>query len=503
MGNAKKGILSGFLYKVTAIVMPFLVQTVLIHRMGLQFVGMQGVFRSILSVLSVAELGVGSAIVYSMYKPIAFDDTTTICALLSFYRKVYHWIGLVILLFGMAMMPFLKYIVDEQDVDVNIHLVFLLYLVNTVLSYFLYAYKTSLLTAFQRYDVISNVGVVISVCMSLLQILLLFLFQNFYYFLLAAILFTLIRNLTLSAIVDHLYPELRCAGSITGEMLKEIKIKAAGVLISKICGVSRNAFDNIFVSSFLGIVIAGIYSNYLYVMAAVMEIMSVISPALLGGIGNSIQLESRDRNYENMRKINCVYMLISGWCTVCMLCLYQPFMKVWAGADKLFSFDVVVLFSIYFFVRQMGNVRAIYSDAAGLFWENRYRNLAEAALNLILNYIFVIKFGVQGIVGATIISLFAFGYIGSSEVVFRCYFKKGMYAYLMDGFRYAVETALAAGLIYGICSMIPLTGFAELFIKLAICVIVAPVAIVGMGMLNRHDRIAMSWVYKTIFRRCK
>jgi O-antigen/teichoic acid export membrane protein len=480
--------------------MPFAVQTVLIHRMGIQYVGLQGVFRSILSVLSVAELGIGSAIVYSMYKPIANDDEATICALLGFYRKVYHFIGLFILLCGICVMPFLKWIVTDTEAEINMYFVFLLYLANTVISYFLFSYKTSLLIAFQRSDLISDVGIAVSLGTCLLQIVFLWAFKNFYIFLFVVILFTIFRNIAISIIVNHLYPELRCSGDISKELFQEIVIRTKGVLISKICNVTRNAFDSVFVSAFLGIVVAGIYSNYYYVMSAVIELLAVVSPALLGGVGNSIQLESVEKNYSNMRMINCIYMLISGWCATCLLCLYQPFMRLWAGGDNLFSFDVVILFTLYFFVRQLGNVRAIYSDAAGLFWENRYRNIAEAFCNLVLNYIFVIKFGVKGIVGATILSLFVFGYLGSTEVAFRHYFKSGMIAYLVDNLRYSVVTIVTITTVYSVCSLVNIGGYTELFIKMIICAIIAPILIFALGIINKQDRHAVLWFYRTVLK---
>ena len=487
--------------KTATIFMPFLVQTVLIRLMGIQYVGLQGVCSSILSVLNVAELGFGSAIAYCMYKPIAYDDVDGINALLLFCKKAYYAVGITILVLGTLLMPFLKYIVTGNDTGANVIIVYVLYMLNTVLSYFLFAYKSTLLNAFQRFDVISNIGTLVSVGMCIIQIILMAIFKNYYLHITIAILFTIISNLAISKRVDHLYPEICCKGKLSAETYDDLKQRVKGVFISKICGVTRNAFDSIFVSMFMGIAVAGIYSNYYYVMNALIGIMAIISPALLGGVGNSIQIETIEKNYADMQNLNSVYMMVSGWTATCLLCFYQPFMKLWAGADNMFSLDIVVLFVVYFFVRQMGNVRGIYSDAAGLFWENRYRTLFEAIANVILNYCFVIKFGVKGIVGATIISLFFIGFLGSTEVLFRCYFKKGLKRYLFDSIKYLIYSAAVAGATYVLSVYFESFLRYAIIIRTAMCFFVAPVILLLLWNIDTQDRIALRWLISMVKKR--
>lgn len=470
MNNAKKSIATGALLKITTHIMPFLVQTALIHGMGMEYVGLQGVFGSILSVLSVAELGIGSAIVYSMYEPIATDDIDSICALLSYYKRVYRTVGTVIFFLGLIIMPFVGGITGKID-GVNIYIVFFLYLINSVLSYFLYAYKSSLLIAHQRTDISNEVGIVISFAMSLFQIVAIMCYRNFYIHLSVAIVFTMISNVWVSKNVDRLYPEYKSIGVISDSQHEEIKKNVKGLMVAKVCGISRNMFDSIFISAFLGIVMAGIYSNYFYVLNTVSALLSVIVPSIIGGVGNSIKLDSVEKNYSDMTRIDFVYMIVSGWCTVAMLCLYQPFMKIWAGEDNMFSFDIVILFSLYFYIRQMGSVRAIYSDAAGLFWENRYRTIAEAVANVVLNMALVRIWGVRGIVLATILTLFFIGYLGSAEVLFRCFFKKGLRLYLINHMKYLLVTFVISVFTYLICYLIQGNIWVVFGLRIIICAI--------------------------------
>jgi O-antigen/teichoic acid export membrane protein len=472
----------------------------MIYRMGIQYVGINGVFSSILSVLNIVELGFGSAIVYSMFKPIATDDNITLCALLNFYRRVYRIVGSVILALGIVCLPFLNRIIKDSNVEINLYIVFLLYLLNVVLSYFLFAYQSSVLNAFQRTDIISIIESSTIAVSGILQIVILYSTHNFYLFLAIAILFTIVRNIAISVMVRRLFPDIQAKGKISDELYKSVNTQVKGVCITKICNVTRNAFDSIFVSAFLGVAIAGMYSNYYYVMNALAGIMTGISPALLGGVGNSIQLEPVRRNYGNMMRINSIYMIISGWITSCLICMYQPFMRIWAGEKNMFSFDVVILFSIYFYIKQMGNVRAIYSDAAGLFWENRHRSLAEAIANLFLNYLFVKKFGVIGIVGATIISLFAFGFVASAHVSFKYYFKTGMRQYLMAQARLAFYTVIVSAITYNICSMIRAEDVFGLVLRLLVCSLLSLVLFAFLSVISKPEKRALAWLYNNVIK---
>ena len=160
--NAVRNIFFGAVFKIITLLGPFIIRTMILWIMGSEYIGLNSLFTSILSFLSLAELGVGSALVYSMYKPIAEDDQDMICALLNLYRKMYRIIGMIILGVGLLLLPFLnKLVKGEAPADVNLYILYLIYLFNTVISYVMFAYKQSLLTAFQRSDIISKRSAVI------------------------------------------------------------------------------------------------------------------------------------------------------------------------------------------------------------------------------------------------------------------------------------------------------------------------------------------------------
>ena len=477
--NVRRGIGYGLINKMATMILPFFVQSIMIRSLGVEYAGIKGVFTSILSVLSLTELGVGSAIVFNMYKPIAEDDIKKIGALLKLYKSLYRIIGIIILCLGILITPFLGFFIrDSYPSEINLQVVFLLYLINSVVSYWLYAYKNSLLSAYQRTDVISIIGTIVQTLLYVIQIIVLVVTKNFYLYLCVAIVFTIINNLVISICADRMFPEIKCEGSIDDELKKSIKKNAGGVLIAKICGTTRNTFDSIFVSMFLGLTQAAIYSNYFYVLTALNAVMGIVYSSLIAGIGNSIALESKEHNYKQMITLNTANLCVSGWMSVCMLCLYQPFMKIWVKEKLLFPSYIMFLFPIYFFMLKMGDIRSVYSDAAGLFWQNKVRCIVEAIANVVLNYLFVKLFGVFGILLATIITIFVFGFFSSAVVIFKYYFEKGFWGYIYNCMYYLFVTFFVGTISYIICSGISAfkdRPIIELCLRSGICVTFVPI----------------------------
>ncbi len=501
--NVKRGIRYGLINKMVSPILTFLVQTVTIKVLGAEYVGIKGLFSSILSVLSLAELGIGTAIVYSMYKPIAEDDYYTIGALLNLYKRLYRVIGFIVMGIGLVLMPFLEHLIKgEYPQDINLRVVFALYLCNTVLSYWLYAYKSSLLNAYQRTDVITNISTLIQILTCAFQICFLLITKNFYLFLSLSIIFTIVSNLFTSACVDKMYPFIECKGNIQNGLKKDIKTNVAGLLIGNICGTTRNTFDTIFMSMFLGLTQAAIYSNYFYILVSLNGFTGILLTSMLAGVGNSIVTQSKQENFKQMMMMHTVYMMISGWMAICMLCLYQPFMKIWVGDELLFPEKTMVLFAVYFYIIKLGDIRGVYADGAGLFWQNRYRTLIEAIANIVLNYLFVIKWGAFGIMLATIITVFFIGFIGSTLVIFKYYFDSGIKEYLMNSGICVLITFFAGLISYNAFSLIRIDSLLITLVMRAICcATIVPALYLGIMALKKDYREAFRWSLSILVRR--
>lgn len=455
--NAKRNLAFGIINQCVITFLPFVLRTVIIYVIGSQYLGLDSLFSSILKVLSMTELGFSSAVVYSMYQPIAENDRETLSALLCFFKRVYAWIGLIILAAGLLILPWLpKLINGTYPSDINLYVLYLMFLGNTCISYFLFGYKSSLLNAYQRVDISKKINMLVMASCYLLQIAVIFLTKNYYIYIGVMVAATVISNFCTAYFTNKYFPDILPRGSLSKERKKDVMIKVRGLMIEKICNTSRNAFDSIFMSAFLGLTQTAIYNNYYYISNGVTCFMTVLNVSVLAGIGNSIQLESEEKNYRDMNKINFIYMWMGGWFTTCLVCLYQPFTQLVWGEDMLFPFSVVILFCLYFYVLKMGDVRSIYASACGLWWENRVRAIVEAAANLVLNYFLGKYFGAFGIVLATLLSLFVFNFMWSSTVVFQYYFKHQKVSdFFSSHLLYALVTLAGCTLTYLLCHFLP------------------------------------------------
>ena len=464
----------GFVNKMINILLPFVIRTVIIYTLSMEYAGLNSLFSSILQVLNLAELGISSGIVYCMYKPMAKHDEDTICAILKYMRRLYRVIGIVVAILGIMIIPFLSYFVKSDIPEgLNIQVLYIIYLINTVIGYFFFAYKSTLLNAGQKIGVINNINTGIVLIQSVSQIAILFILKNYNIYLLVMPIFTFINNIWIFIITKKYYPTIICKGNLLAEVKQDIEIRVKGLFITRFCTTTRNAFDSIFISSFIGLRQVAIYGNYYYILSAVIACISVITTAMTASVGNSLVTESIRKNYNDMRKFNFAFNWVVGFCTACLLVLYQPFMTIWMGKDNLFSNNIVILFCVYFYFLNLGSIRAVYHDAAGLWWEARYRAITEALLNIVLNIVLTYWFGVFGTVLGTLISLVIVNYIYGTQIVFKYYFK-GISAkeYFLDNLLYGVATFVICTILYIVSSKIVIIGILGLVIRLILSIFI-------------------------------
>jgi len=497
--NAKRNIKFGILQRMVMILMPFATRTVLLKTLGMDYLGLNSLFSSVLQMLNLTELGFSTAVVYSMYKPIAEDDIDEICALLNLYRKVYRIVGWVILGLGLLLVPFLDMFIDgEAPQDVSIYVIYIIYLMNTVISYWLFAYKSAIPNAYQRTDVVSRAYTVSQVVQTLCQVAVLLLVRNYYLYIVFLPLATVLNNLLVSYYVKKYFPQYHCRGKVNDKTLKDIKTKVSGLLIQNVCATTRNALDSVCISAFIGLTMAAVYNNYYYIVSALSGICGIVGSSITAGVGNGIALENPNANYQVMKKIEFVYMLVSGWMSVCLLCLYQPFMEVWVGTDLQMPFGIAVCFTLYFYVLRIGDIRSVYSSGAGLWWENRFRALAESILNIVLNLTLIQFMGVYGIVIGTLLSLLFVNQIYGSSIIFQYYFKNGQHIrYLLLHLKYFLITCGVCGITYGLCIILGSgldNAWLTVLFRGIICSIAAPILYLLVYRKSNVYKTSMTWL---------
>ncbi len=495
--NTKRNIIVGEIDKITGILLPFAVRTMIIHLIGADYLGLTGLFYSIIQMLNLAELGFGTAIIYSMYKPIAENDTRAINGLLRYYARVYRVVGVIIGAVGLVIMLFLPRLISGSiPPGINIYLLYLIFLGDSVANCFLYPNRKALLTAYQRNDVIGRMHIITQTAMYLIQMVSILQARNFYLYALTVPVSTAAFSLLCARQTRILFPEYREEGSLDPDTEKNIRKQVIGLMVRKTASLSRNAFDSMFISAYLGLSATAVYGNYYYVMDSVVMILAVVKTSMAGGVGNSIALESKEKNLADMHTIDFLFMWISGWCAVCLLCLYQPFMELWAGGDMMLPMSCVLLFSVYFYVLKMSDIRTLYAESVGIWWEARYLSVAEAASNLLLNWLFIRALGLPGILLATLISYLVFNFAGGSLILFRYYFTEGgLKDYMLSHLKYLLVTAAAAALTFAAGTLVPFHGLPELLIKGILCIFLPGAFYLLLYGRSRSFREAMPRLY--------
>ncbi|MEM5597620.1 hypothetical protein AAHB53_17360 [Niallia circulans] len=323
--NATRNIIFGGILKIYQIIVPFLMRTAMIYWMGIEYLGLNSLFTSILQVLNLVELGIGSAMVFSMYKPIAEDDEKTISALLRLYQIYYRVIGCIIAVVGLIILPFIPSLISgEVPGGLNVYILYLLNLGATVLSYWLFAYKNSLLNAHQRNDVISKVQLFTNTFQYGLQLLVLFILQNYYWYLIVALFTQAMTNILTAVVATKMYPNYRAKGRLEKTVISQINKRIRDLFTSKVGAVILNSVDTIVISAFLGLTMLAVYQNYYYILSSLIALVTIVFNSCTAGIGNSLIKETKEKNVEDLKKFTLIIVWISDSVQfACYVCISQ------------------------------------------------------------------------------------------------------------------------------------------------------------------------------------
>lgn len=483
--NTMMSIVFGTVYKIITIVLPFASRTVILYVLGKEYLGLSSLFSSILSFLSLAELGVGAAMIFSMYKPIAENDFGTMRALMNLYRKIYRIIGAVILGLGLVLMPFLKVLIKgDVPADINLYLLYFLYLFNSVLSYWLFAYKNAVIMAHQRNDINSKIGIVITPISYIVMLGSLIITKNYYAYVIWMPVVTIVTNILQALYVNKNFPELKPEGEVAPELKKSITKKVAALIGTKLNTIVLNAADNIVMSYFLGLGVIAVYGNYYYIMSSIITFLAIVYSSMTAGLGNSLVTENMEKNYNDFNKFSFINAWIVGWCSVCLACLYQPFMRIWVGGSMLFSTEIMLLFAVYFYIYQIRKIPITYKDAAGIWWEDRFRPYVCMVVNVVFNIVTVQLIGVAGIILSTVLSL-VISIPWENYTIFKYVFKMSSIRYYLKMAYYFASTVLGGALTYYICSLLG-DSIPWFLCKMAICVVVPNAVFIAANIKRRE-----------------
>lgn len=476
----------GFINQIVTLVMPFVIRTIIINKLGDAYSGLNGLFSSILQVLSLAELGFATAMVFSMYRPVAEDNTDLVCALLKLYKTVYLVIGAVVLAIGLVLLPFLPKLINpktEIPADINLYTLFLLYLFNSVSSYFFFAYKSSVLVATARSDISTLVTMLCCLVQYTVQIVVLIVFHNFYVYFIFSPIFSILANCIKALIVGKMYPQYVCRGVVDKASLASIKKNIGGLIFHRVGSVVVNATDTIVIGKMFENALTEItmFTNYQFISSAVSGFMIVIYNAISATVGNAIVTKTKEDNYKDFMKFTFMNLTIVGWCSICLFCLYQPFMNLWMPGRLYKSMLIIACFCMHFYFYRARGITTQYKSAVGIFWQDRWCPIVSSAVNLGLDILLGKLWGIPGILMATVFAMLFIETPWELTMLYKHYFKRPPWEFIGKWFLYLVVTIGVCAVTYFVTSLLPmpvrgegniLECFMWLFVKLGICIVI-------------------------------
>ncbi len=435
---AERNIAFGYAGQAATALMSFVLRTIFIRHLSEQLLGVNSLYTNILSILSMAELGIGTALNFALYKPVAEDDTEKIKSYMQMYRKAYTVIALVVAGIGLSLTPFLRFLIkDPGTVTVReMTVYYLIFLFNTVSTYFV-SYKYSLCNAQQRNYIQTNINTLTKLTVSFLQILVIVLTGNFLLYLLTDMLVQLLQKVFVSRYLDRLYPYLRDKDvrPLTREESGEVWRKTRALVLHKVGDVARLQTDSLIISSFIAVAVSGMVDNYNLVINAVTNFVNIIFNSVISSFGNLIATETRERQYELFGVYRFFASWVYGFAVTGFYVLLTPLIRLWLGDAWVLPSGAVTLLLMDLYFKGDRIVLSNYKTAAGVFEQDKYLALLQGAVNLVLSVWLVQRIGLAGIYVGTVLS----GLIANVTkpvIIYRVCFDRSCGSYFAEAFRY-------------------------------------------------------------------
>ncbi len=471
----------GIIYQILHAALGFLFRTVFIAILGAEYLGVNSLFTSILRWLALAELGIDMTVVYSLYKPIADKNTRLIQAYLNLYKKAFAIVAFTVLTLGIVLIPFLSYFLGELTEVTQPVLIYLLFLLNTFVSYF-FIYKQSIFIANQQQYVINRNKSIFFVISQFAQIAILILTRNFILTLLIQVLLKIAENVWVSILADKQYPYIKNNQEKLSDSERQKFFKNMyAMFMYKIGQVVVGATDNIIISVFNGIIAVGLYANYLMITNILNQTIHTIFSGMRAGIGNINATETTLRKRQIFDVVFFMSFLIYGITAVILYNVINPFIVMWLDESFLLSQFTVMIIVINYYTAGMQSAAASYRDTTGLFRVGQYRPVISALLNLVISVLLARPLGIAGVLLGTVISRAMVFFWYDPYVIFKYIFEQPLHTYFK---KYTIYAVVVVMLTYTSSLFLPLfkTGWqpADFIIQSSIAGIYAIIITVGL-----------------------
>ena len=497
--NTFRNIIWGLLGGFVSVFLPFITRAIILYLLGAHYLGVDTLFVSVLQFLNLTELGLGTAITYTMYKPIAEKDIHKICNILNYLKKMYRSIGIVMLFVGTILIPAVPFLMHgDAPSEINIYILYYLYLINAVISYFFAGYRESLLTAFQRKDITAKWSILAGVLVQLLQIIALLFTRNFYIYAFVPILGTVLINVLNIVVTERMYPKISAQGMISDEVRAEIRKKLSGLIGTRLSFVVHHSSDAIVASIFLGLTITAQFGIYYLFMNSVCGLITTIFAAMTASIGDKLVRDSLEENYKLFQRISFANNWIVGWCAITFFCLIDPVISVIYGKEMCLGIGFSALMALYFYIYQIQKTILTFKDASGIWYADRYRPYVFMITNLVSNLILVNFIGIYGIVISTILA-FIISLPWINWTLYNQLFHKSSFGNLILILKNSILTIMLGMITFLLCKPYG-NSIAGIIIRSIICILIPNVIMISIYHKSPYLKYWFNFVFNKMIK---
>lgn len=486
INNTSRNLTVGILSKFCLLIPSIIARTLFIRILGAEYIGVSSLYTNILSFLNLADLGFGSVLTYELYRPLRDHDEQAIVALTAFFKRVYTVVILVVFGVGLALIPFLDYIIDSPLDVASLRIYYVLYLINSVASYFV-VYRTMVIIADQKRYISTTVEIVCKIVMYICQSIYLVVTRDFLGYLCIQVLFTILNNVVLNQVAIRQYPYLRTltrdGPRISEEQVTRIWLNVRAMFVSRISNTVLASTDSILISVMFSTLLVGYYSNYNELIIYINSIIYIITTSVEASVGNLNAGHDNTASYDVFRKMNLIMRFINTFCVTEFICIIQDFIVIWIGAQFVQGWDLVLAIMVTFYLQNAMNDISTFRQTMGLFDVVRKAYPFMAVINVILSIVLGEVIGVAGVILATGLSrlLTVFWYEGM--VVYRK-LDHTMCEYVRMQIVAAVMTIVISAIAYVMCCAIPYHNLLGIGIK---AVLSAAIVMVAYWLMYRQS----------------
>lgn len=444
---------------VITVIFQFITQACIVKILGIEYSGINGLFTNIITMLSIAELGIGTTIIFKLYEPLAKNNTEKVKSWMKFYKTCYNIVAILVMCFGLLIIPLVPSIVGEVSIDQNIILLYFISLLDTVLSYVM-TYKRSLLYADQKNYIINFVHMGYTIFLNLTQILILYITKSYILFLVIKLIYRFLENVVINLFVNKYYPYiLEKSVEISKADKRDVIKRISSIFLQKVSFVINKGVDNILISLYFNVQMVGYYTNYNIIVLALCQIIYQVVSSFTASIGNLLTEKDKEKNYSIYKKINMLNSFFTGVIISGFICVISPFISVWVGEQYILPWYVVLAFSIYIYSDSIRRSITIFKDAAGICKEDKYMYIIMAILNLVASIFLCKIIGISGVILGTAISYLFLIIYSYPKFIFKPIFNKKYRFYFYDMFKYLVYIVLNSIVSISIVNTISINNY--------------------------------------------